>query len=244
MRVVTWTDGRVSTRASISVGHTLTGASLRDSYYDAVRSLTFGLASVRDDSVIVGPVTLLRFGTPKVTRNAVDWPIEGGVLAGGAGGRWRLQASAGRVEARVTGYEPRLPRLIYDVTHLQVHQLFTRLYLLRLRGREPAVGAPASSEQRFRAGTVDVALCMTLAGISGRRRAGRTLAVAVAYHLVCWSLWGRTLGGLVTRQRVVAVDGSRLTPTQSMLRLALLPASWISGRAIHDEIAASAVVAD
>ena len=244
MRVVTWTDGRVSTRASISVGHTLTGASLRDSYYDAVRSLTFGLASVRDDSVIVGPVTLLRFGTPKVTRNAVDWPIEGGVLAGGAGGRWRLQASAGRVEARVTGYEPRLPRLIYDVTHLQVHQLFTRLYLLRLRGREPAVGARASSEQRFRAGTVDVALCMTLAGISGRRRAGRTLAVAVAYHLVCWSLWGRTLGGLVTRQRVVAVDGSRLTPTQSMLRLALLPASWISGRAIHDEIAASAVVAD
>ena len=87
---------------------TLTGATLRDTYYDAVRSLTFGLASVRGDSVVVGPVTLLRFGTPKVTRNAVDWPIEGGLLAGAAGGRWRLQASAGRVEATVTGYEPRL----------------------------------------------------------------------------------------------------------------------------------------
>src|SRR5256885_13684180 len=115
MRVVTWTDGRVSTRASIAVGHTLSGASLRDSYYDAVRSLTFGLVSVRDDSVVIGPLTLLRFGTPKVTRNAVDWPIEGGLLAGAAGGRWRVQASAGRVEATVTGYEPRLPRLIYAV---------------------------------------------------------------------------------------------------------------------------------
>jgi len=244
MRVVTWTDGRVSTKASISVGHALTGARLRDTYYDAVRSLTFGLASVRDDSVVIGPVTLLRFGTPKVTRNAVEWPIEGGLLAGAAGGRWRLQASAGRVEATVTGYEPSLPRPIYDITHLQVHQLFTRLYLLRLRGREPAVGAPASPEQRFRAGTVDLAFCMTLAGISGRRRAGRTLAVAVAYHLVCWSVWGRTLGGLVAGQRVVAVDGSRLTPAQSLLRLALLPASWLSGRPIHDEITGATVVAD
>ena len=244
MRVVTWTDGRVSTRASISVGHTLTGATLRDTYYDAVRSLTFGLASVRGDSVVIGPVTLLRFGTPKVTRNAVDWPIEGGLLAGAAGGRWRLQASAGRVEATVSGYEPRLPRLIYGVTHLQVHQLFTRLFLLRLRGREPAVGAPASPEQRFRAGTVDLAFCMTLARISGRRRAGRTLAVAVAYHVVCWSVWGRTLGGLVTGQRVVAVDGSRLTPAQSMLRLGLLPASWLTGRAVHDEMAGTAVVRD
>src|SRR5437762_2879975 len=107
MRVVTWTDGRVSTRASISVGHTLTGATLRDNYYDAVRSLTFGLASVRGDSVVVGPVTLLRFGTPKVTRNAVDWPIEGGLLAGAAGGRWRPQASAWRVGGAVTGYAPR-----------------------------------------------------------------------------------------------------------------------------------------
>jgi hypothetical protein len=244
MGVVTWTDGRVSTRAAIPVGHALTGARLRDTYYDAVRSLTFGLASVRDHSVVVGPLTLLRFGTPKVTRNAVDWPIEGGLLARAAGGHWRLQASAGRVEATVTGYQPALPRPIYDVTHLQVHQLFTRLYLLRLRGVEPAVGVPAAPDDRFRAGTVDLALCMTLAGIMGRRRARRTLVVAAAYHVVCWSVWGRTLGGLVTRQRVVAVDGSRLTQAQSVLRFMLLPVAWVSGRAIHDEITSSTVVAD
>src|SRR5262249_36519965 len=85
MRVVTWSGGRVSTRASIAVAHTLSGAKLRDAYYEAVRGLTFGLAGVRDDSVVIGPVTLLRFGTPKVTRNTVDWPIEGGLLAGAPG---------------------------------------------------------------------------------------------------------------------------------------------------------------
>ena len=244
MGVVTWTDGRVSTRAAITVGRALTGARLRDTYYDAVRSLTFGLATVRNDAVVVGPVTLLRFGPPKVTRNAVDWPIEGGLLARAAGGHWRIQAAAGRVEATVSDYQPALPRPIYDLTHLQVHQLFTRLYLLRLRGSEPAVGVPAAPEDRFRAAIVDVALCMTLAGITGRRRPGRTLAVAVAYHVACWSVWGRTLGGLVAGQRVVAVDGSRLTPAQSLLRFVLLPASWISGRAIHDQIAGSTVVAD
>jgi hypothetical protein len=244
MGVVTWTDGRVSTKASISVGHALTGARLRDAYYDAVRSVTFGLVSVRHDSVVIGPVTLLRFGTPKVTRNAVDWTIEGGLLARAAGGHWRVQATAGRVDATVTGYRPALPRLIYELTHLQVHQLFTRLYLLRLRGVEPAVGMAASSDDRFRAATVDLAFCMTVAGIMGRRRPTRTLGFALAYHVVCWSVFGRTLGGLVTRQRVVAVDGSRLTPAQALLRLALLPASWLSGRAIHDEIACSTVVKD
>ena len=242
MRVVTWSEGRVSTRAAISVGRTVTGARLRDSYYEAVRSLTFGLASIRDDSVVVGPLTLLRFGAPKLTRNAVEWPIEGGVLAGAAGGRWRLHAASGRVEATVTGYAPRLPRFIYSLTHLQVHELFTRLYLLRLRGREPLPGVVAPAADRFRAGTVDVAFCLSLAGLTGRRRPRRALAIAAAYHVVCWSLWGRTLGGLVTGQRVVAVDGSRLTATQSMLRFALLPVSWVVGRAVQDEVAGTAVV--
>jgi len=56
-------------------------------------------------------------------------------------------------------------------------------------------------------------------------------------------VWGRTLGGIVMRQRVVAVDGSPLLPTQAMLRFALLPTSWISRRPIHDEITQSTVIA-
>ncbi|TMG61545.1 MAG: RDD family protein [Chloroflexi bacterium] len=72
----------------------------------------------------------------------------------------------------------------------------------------------------------------------------RTLFVIAVYHIVCWSISGRTLGGLVMRQRVAAIDGTRLTPTQALLRLALTPVSWLSRRPVHDEIAATEVIAD
>ena len=244
MRVVTWDDGRVATAASVAMSDPLPGAALRDAYVDAVRTLTFGLVRMRNDSLVAGPIELLRFGAPKVTRNAVEWPIEGGLLARQPGGRFRVQASGGQVEATVTGYAPSLPRPIYTVTHLQVHQLFTRLYLLRLRGRELAPGTRASSRDRFRAASVDVAFCLTVARMTGRPRWGRTLAILTAYHIACWSTTGRTLGGIVVRQRVVSVDGSRLTPAQSLLRLALLPASWLMHRPLHDDLAATDVIID
>ncbi len=242
MCVVTWDDGRVSTRASVAVPGPLTGAALRDVYMDAVRVLTFGLVRVRNNSLVAGPIELMRFGAPRVTRTAVEWPIEGGLLTGRPGGKLRVQSSRGQVEATVAGYTPSLPRPIYDLTHLHVHQLFTRLYLLRLRGRDPAPGVRASSQDRFRAGSVDVAFCLTLARVTGRPRLGRTLAIAIAYHVACWSISGRTLGGLVLRQRVVSVDGSRLTSTQALLRLALLPASWLMHQPLHDELAATDVI--
>jgi len=244
MGVVSWDGGRVSIRASVQVPRPITGAKLRDSYTEAIKTQTFGLARFRDGSIMLGPLTLLRFGPPKVTRKAVDWPIEGGLLARRAGGNWRIQAATGRVEATVAGYTPRLPRPIYAATHMQVHQLFTRLYLLRLRGRDSLPGTPATPGDRFRAGTVDVAFCLTLAGFSGRRRLRRTLFVIAVYHIVCWSVSGRTLGGLVMRQRVAAIDGTRLTPTQALLRLALTPVAWLSRRPVHDEIAATEVIAD
>jgi len=243
MYVVTWQAGKVSTQASVDVPHPISGARLRDIYMESVKALTFGLAKFRNNSVVVGPVTLLRFGRATVTRTSVDWPIEGGLLTGASGGHLRIQSSAGHVEAVVTGYRPILPRPLYAATHLQVHLLFTRLYLLGLRGREPSPGPTPSQEDRIRAAGVDVAFCLTLARLTGRRRLGRTIAVAAAYHVVCWSVWGRTLGGIVMRQRVVAVDGTPLLPTQAMLRFALLPTSWISRRPIHDEIAQSSVIA-
>src|SRR5438876_10246469 len=168
MRVVTWDAGRVSTRASVAVAAPLTGAALRDAYVDAVRVFSFGLVRVRHDSLVAGPVELLRFGAPRVTRNAVEWPIEGGLLAGRPGGRLRVQASGGQVEATVAGYTPSLPRPIYDFTHLQVHQLFTRLYLLRLRGREPAPGPPVSWADGFRAAPGASASCLPLPRLPGR----------------------------------------------------------------------------
>src|SRR5207245_10073981 len=192
---------RFSTQPSSSVSGACTGADILAGNVDAVCILTYGLVRVRHNSLVSGPVELLRFGAPRVTRNAVEWTIEGGLLAGRPGGRLRVQASGGQVEATVAGYTPSLPRPIYDFTHLQVHQLFTRLYLLRLRGPEPAPGPRASSEDRFRAASVDVAFCLTLARVTGRPRWGRTLAIAIAYHVACWSTSGRTLGGVVMRQR-------------------------------------------
>jgi hypothetical protein len=244
MGVVTWHDGRVSTVASISVGHAVTGVALRDTYAAAVKQLTFGLGELRDNAVKLGPIPLLRFGAPKVTRYAVEWPIEGGLLAGTAGGAWRVQSSKGVVTASVTAYRPRLPRPLYAISHLQVHQLFTRLYLLRLRGTDPPPGATAREPDRFRAGTIDAALCVSLAGFLGRRPVRRALLIAAVYHVTCWTVFGRTLGGVVMRERVVATDGSKLTPAQALLRLALVPASWLTGKPLHDELSSTTVIND
>jgi RDD family protein len=244
MRVVRWDDGRLATEDSVAVAAKPTGAELRDRYVETVRALTFGLVALRDNSLMLGRVELLRFGTPKVTKSAVEWPIEGGLLSRRPGGRWRLEAKGGRTRASLDGWVPSLPRLVYALTQLQVHMLFTRLYLLRLRGREPVPGVRATQNDRLNAAAVDAAFCLTLAGLTGRRRLGRTLAIAAIYHVACWSITGRTLGGLVMRQRVIAVDGSRLTPTQAAFRFAMLPLSWLARRPVHDEIAASDVISD
>ena len=68
------------------------------------------------------------------------------------------------------------------------------------------------------------------------------LGIAAAYHIACWSTSGRTLGGLVVGQRVVAVDGSRPTVLQSVVRLLALPLAWITRRPIHDELAGTDVI--
>lgn len=241
--MVSWDGDQVSTSDSVAVDTKLTGAALRDSYAEAVGALTLGLARWRDNAVCVGPVAMLRFGQARVGANFVEWPIEGGLLAHG-GGRWRIEAKDGKVEATADHHRPAIPRPLYDATHLQLHQLLTHLYLLRVRGRRPAPGVDSSPEDQFRAAAVDIAFCLTLTGLTGRRRLRRALVIAAVYHVACWSLAGRTMGGLVMRQRVVAVDGSRPTVGQSMFRLALLPLSWLARRPIHDELAATTVVED
>jgi hypothetical protein len=242
MYVVVWEGERVSTRDAVEVLRPLSGARLRDAFAESLHTLSLGLVRLQGRSIALGPVELLRFGAPAVTRYAVSWPIEGGLLAARPGGEWRLQASGRRVEATTTGFAPRLPRALYAVSQLQVHVLFTRLFLLHLRGREPLPSEPAPSPDRVAAATIDAALLFTLTGFAGRRRLRRFLAVAAIYHAVCWTVSGRTLGGAVMRQRVVAVDGTTLTPPQAILRLALLPLSWIAWRPLHDRIAGTAVI--
>jgi uncharacterized RDD family membrane protein YckC len=138
-----------------------------------------------------------------------------------------------------------LPRLIYVLTQLPIHHLWTRLHLLRVRGRLPAPGPPADPSRRFAAGAIDVAVCTALAIAIGRRRPiPALLGIAAGYHVACWSVSGRTLGGAVMNQRVVAADGSKVTIGQAMVRLISLPVAAVRMRNVHDEIAGTDVVSD
>lgn len=219
------------------------GLVLRDRFLSEMPGLTLGLIRARGNSLRLGPIELLRFGRPSVTRTAVEWPIEGGLLVGSPGGRWRIEASGKRLVALVDGYRPLLPPPIYAATQLHVHHLLTRLFLLHVRGREPVAGVPVEAAERLQAAAVDAAFCLTLARLFGRRRRVRVLlGIAAGYHVACWSISGQTIGGMVMRQRVVALDGSRVSPAQAVARLGALPLSWVLRRPVHDEYAGTEVI--
>ncbi|HVD00888.1 MAG TPA: RDD family protein [Candidatus Dormibacteraeota bacterium] len=211
---------------------------LRDFYFPATERLTLGLVRYRDHSFAIGPVTLIRFGEPMATETGWRFPIGPGALVADPGGELTIDWRAGRLEAVVRGYRPSLPMPLYRWTQLLFHHFQTRLVLLQMRGRLPAEAVPATPAARLAAGAVDAALCLGLA----RCRARRALLLAAVYHVVCWRLNGVTLGGLLLRQRVTAVDGSGLTAGQALLRLACLPLAAFRLRAIHDDVAGTEVV--
>jgi hypothetical protein len=238
------TDGQVWVEDSAASRQDATGSQLRDGYLEGIQVLTHRLVHVRGSSLYVGPVELLRLGRPKLTSSAVEWPIEGGVMARAAGGQLRIESARGRLVASVEGYRPRLPLPLYVVTQLPVHHVLMRLVLLRVGGRAPTPGFAASTRDRRRAAAVDVAFCITLASLFGRRPRPRVLlGIAATYHVACWSFSGHTLGGLVVGQRVIAVDGSRPTVGQAVVRLLTLPVGWLLGSS-HDELAGTDVIVD
>jgi uncharacterized RDD family membrane protein YckC len=147
--------------------------------------------------------------------------------------------------ASLEGYAPRLPRFIYALTQLPIHHLVMRLHLLRARGRVPSPGVPAAPTRRFAAGAIDIGLCAAVALLAGRRRRVPAFAgLAIGYHVACWSSSGRTVGGLVAGQRVVSVDGSRVSIGQSLVRFLALPLAALRLRAVHDEISGTEVISD
>lgn len=229
---------------SVSMPGGVTGQALRDGYWADVHALTLGLVRARDNSLWLGPLELIRFGRARVTRSSVQWPIENGLLARAPGGHFRIEALDSRLVASVEDYQPRLPRALYILTQLPVHHLWTRLHLLRVRGRRPPPGVPADPARRLAAAAIDAGFCLALASVIGRRRRIPVLiGISAGYHVACWTLSGRTVGGAVMRQRVVAVDGSRLSAGQAIVRLASLPLAAVRWRTVHDEIAGSDVVA-
>lgn len=239
-----WTHGNVSVDDSVEMPNPVTGATLRDTFWADIPALTLGLVRAQDNSLRLGPLELIRFGPAKLSTGAVQWPIEGGLAARAPGGSLRIEAARGRLVASVEGYQPMLPRALYVVTQLAVHHLWMRLHLLRVHGRQPAPGLPVDPARRLAAAAIDVGFCIALAAALGRRRRLPLLfGIVAGYHVACWSLSGRTLGGAVMRQRVVAVDGSGLSAGQAVVRLACLPLAAAVRRAVHDEIAGSDVVA-
>ncbi len=191
----------------------------------------------------LGPLTLLRFGEPAPIDDGWCWPIEGGLLARRPGGRIEVGWRDGTLVCTVDGYRPRLPRPLYALGQRPVHDLLTRLALLDLRGRTPPPGPPAEPALRLLAAGLDLGLCAGLTWLLRPRRRPPAFAVVVLlYHLGFWSRIGQTPGGWLTRQRLVAVDGGRVSVAQALIRLAALPLAARRLRALHDEAAATEVV--
>jgi hypothetical protein len=239
-----WVGGRVALRDSVSMPRPVTGKQLRDSFAADIESLSFGLIRVRDNALRLGPIELIRFGRPRITATSVQWAIEGGLLARSAGGYLRTELLYGRLVESLEGYKPMLPRHIYALTQVPVHHLLTRLHLLRLHGRGLEPRRRPDRSRRLAAGAIDAACCLSMAALIGRR--GRRLPVligfAAGYHLACWTLSGVTLGGAVMKQRVVSVDGSKLTIGQALVRLALLPLAALRMSDVQDDIAGTEVI--
>lgn len=218
------------------------GRALRDAFTGGIARLTLGLVRWRDGALACGPLELLKFGEPSLSAGAVEWPIEGGLLASAPGGRWRIGSRQGRLVASVIDYAPALPRPLYSLTQLPVHRLLMRLFLLRTRGPEPAPGVPATAERRAQAALVDAALCLGLSRVVRGPRLRTFVLLAAVYHVACWSTSGHTLGGVVLRQRVVASDGTRPTVLQSLVRFLVLPLALVRHAPVHDAIAGTEVV--
>ena len=230
---------------SVASSRRVTGRSLRDAFFIDMQALTLGLVRPRGSSLFVGPLEIIRFGPGKTARSSVELSIEGGLAVGAPGGELRIEAVKGVLKAKVEGYRPWLPLPIYVVTQLPLHHLIMRLHLLRERGRLPTPGVPTPPTGRFAAAALDVGLCAALALFTGKgRRLPAFVGITAAYHVACWSSSGHTIGGLVARQRVVSVDGSRVSGGQSFIRLLALPLAALRMRAVHDEIAGTEVIAD
>ena len=220
---------------SVATAVPLSGDLLRREFMSSIGAVTLGIVTMRDRSLRIGPLELIRFGPPRTSAHGVSWPIEGGLLAAAPGGRFDITSEDGRLRATLDGYRPRLPRALYEKTQLRLHHGLVRVQLLRLAEFAP-LGEPASVGARMAAAAIDIATCAGFSLVLARRRRfGAFLRITAAYHVVSWSTTGRTLGGRIMRQRVVSVDGSRLSLAQALLRLA---------SPFQDHVSATTVIQD
>jgi hypothetical protein len=235
--------GSVRVEDAVESAQPLSGDILRDAFLRDIQRLTLGLVRPRTGSLWLGPWEMIRFGPPSVSDDAVCWRIEGGLLALAPGGTLTFRSHGSALTSVVEGYRPTLPLPIYTVTQVPFHHLITRLFLLRVRGRRHPPAMPSDPLRRMTAGAIDFTICAAAAAIAPRRaRLPLFIGLSAGYHIAAWAGGGRTVGAIVMRQRVVALDGSRVTIGQALVRFALLPFALLRMRAVHDEVAGTEVL--
>lgn len=211
----------------------------RDDYWRFLERLLLGAVRYRDGTIYGLGLPLIRTGPAEFRSEGWVWPIRGGLLVARPGGEIGFGVEDGHLVGFLRGYRPLLPAPLYRFTQRPVHQLITRLFLLHERGRREPPGVPAAPAARLAAGAFDAGLVFAATRLLGRR-AGTLLGAG--YLVAAWASSGQTLGQRLLGIRAVSTDGSGITPAQAILRLALLPATALRLRAVHDEVAGTEVV--
>jgi hypothetical protein len=209
----------VDVEDSVRAPRPVPAARLRTGFLALTSRYTGGLVRGTPWRFRLGPLDLITFGDPDESANAVRWPVTGGALTARPGGWVGFEWEGGELRGHLAGWAPRLPLPLYRVTQLLVHHAVTRLTLLQLRGRDPLPGEPAGQRSRVLAAGVDLALCVAVARAARRRRWKALAGVYAGYHVAAWALAGRTAGGALFGTRLLAVDGSRATLAQALVRL-------------------------
>lgn len=216
---------------------------LRDDFFAGIGSLTLGLVRGERWRLRLGPLTLLTFAEPVADADGWTWPITGGLLARAAGGSLSYRWCHGELSATVDGYLPRLPAPLYLAVQVPIHRIVSRRFLLKVRGRLPPPGVPAGPARRLAGASLDLALCAwVVAALRPQRRLMALAGVVTAYHLACWTLGGRTVGGALVGARVVSVDGGPVASWQALLRLLAVPFAARRLRPLHDDLADTEVI--
>lgn len=122
----------VGTEDSITAPREPPPSLVRDRYLAEISRACLGLVGVRETALVLGPLVLLRFGSPRWIGDCWSWSIEGGLLARRNTGRLLAGWRDGRLVSAVVGYSPLLPQWLYRVTQLPFHHWVTRRALRRL----------------------------------------------------------------------------------------------------------------
>lgn len=115
------------------------------------RAATFGIARWAGDRLMLGPLCIVEFGPLRSHYiagfdAAADRAIRGGLIAREPGGamwyRVRMDGPDLLIATGLSGFSPRLPRLIFDAVQLPLHRATIRRAMRDLADRLDRRGVP------------------------------------------------------------------------------------------------------